>query len=57
LYDSAYARRIEHEETVRGLFVRRMRRLIEESPPERRPLVEEAFREVLARFTVAGGER
>ena len=56
LYDSAYARRIEHEETVRGLFVRRMRRLIEESPPERRPLVEEAFREVLARFTVAGGE-
>ena len=57
LYDSAYARRIEHEETVRGLFVRRMRRLIEESPPERRPIVEEAFREVLARFTAAGGER
>ena len=56
LYDSAYARRIEHEETVRGLFVRRMRRLIEESPPERRPMVEEAFREVLARFTAAGGE-
>jgi DNA repair exonuclease SbcCD nuclease subunit len=56
LYDSAYARRIEHEETVRGLFVRRMRRLIEESPPERRPIVEEAFREVLARFTAAGGE-
>lgn len=57
LYDSAYARRIEHEETVRGLFVRRMRRLIEESPPERRPVVEEAFREVLARFTATGGER
>lgn len=56
LYDSAYARRIEHEETVRGLFVRRMRCLIEESPPERRPIVEEAFREVLARFTAAGGE-
>lgn len=56
LYDSAYARRIEHEETVRGLFVRRMRCLIEESPPERRAIVEEAFREVLARFT-AGGER
>lgn len=56
LYDSAYARRIEHEETVRGLFVRRMRRLIEESPPERRPIVEEAFREVLSRFTAAGGE-
>lgn len=57
LYDSAYARRIEHEETVRGLFVRRMRRLIEESSPERRPMVEEAFREVLARFTAAGGDR
>lgn len=57
LYDSAYARRIEHEETVRGLFVRRMRRLIEETPPERRPIVEEAFREVLARFTAAGGDR
>lgn len=55
LYDSAYSRRIEHEETVRGLFVRRMRCLIEESPPERRPIVEEAFREVLARFTAAGG--
>lgn len=55
LYDSAYALRIEHEETVRGLFVRRMRRLIDESPPERRPIVEEAFREVLSRFTVAGG--
>lgn len=57
LYDSAYARRIEHEETVRGLFVRRMRRLIEESPPERRPVAEEAFREVLARFTAAGGDQ
>ena len=57
LYDSAYARRIEHEETVRGLFVRRMRRLIEETLPERRPIVEEAFREVLARFTVAGSDR
>ena len=57
LYDSAYARRIEHEETVRGLFVRRMRRLIAESPPERRPVVEEAFREVLARFVSTGGEQ
>lgn len=56
LYDSAYARRIEHEETVRGLFVRRMCCLIADAPPERRPIVEEAFREVLARFTVAGGE-
>lgn len=56
LYDSAYARRIEHEETVRGLFVRRMRCLIEEAPPERRLIVEEAFREVLARFSAAGGE-
>lgn len=56
LFDSAYAKRIEQEETVRGLFVRRMRRTIAESPPERRPIVEEAFREVLARFLAVGGD-
>lgn len=50
LFDSDFARRIEQEETVRGLFVRRARRLMEEIAPERRPVLEEAFREVLVRF-------
>lgn len=55
LFDSDFARRIEQEETVRGVFVRRARRLMEEVSPERQPLVEEAFREVLVRFRVFGG--
>lgn len=54
-FDSDYARRIEHEETVRGLFVRRARKLLQESPPERRAVVEEAFREVLSRFCAVNG--
>ncbi|MBE0598573.1 MAG: DNA repair exonuclease [Desulfuromonadales bacterium] len=55
LFDSALAARIEKEETVRGVFVRRARRLLEELPPEQRPAVEEAFREVLTRFHAFGG--
>lgn len=55
LFDSDYARRIEQEETVRGVFVRRARRLMEEASEERKPLVEEAFREVLVRFRAFGG--
>jgi len=50
-YDSDYVRRIEAEETVRGLFVRRTRRLLEETAPEQRAVVADAFREVLARFS------
>lgn len=55
-YDSDYVRRIENEETVRGLFVQRARKLLSEAQPERRPVIEDAFREVLARFG-AFGER
>jgi DNA repair exonuclease SbcCD nuclease subunit len=55
LFDSDFARRIEGEETVRGVFVRRARRLMEEAPAEQKGLVEEAFREVLVRFGAFGG--
>jgi DNA repair exonuclease SbcCD nuclease subunit len=55
LFDSDFARRIEGEETVRGVFVRRARRLMEEVPAEQKDLVEEAFREVLVRFRAFGG--
>jgi DNA repair exonuclease SbcCD nuclease subunit len=55
LFDSEFARRIAREETVRGVFVRRVRQLMEEAPPERRPVIEEAFREVLVRFHLFGG--
>lgn len=55
LFDSDFARRIEDEETVRGLFVRRARQLMQEVSPERRETVEEAFREVLVRFRAFGG--
>lgn len=55
LFDSDFARRIEGEETVRGVFVRRARRLMEESTDEQKALVEEAFREVLVRFRAFGG--
>lgn len=54
-FDSQYAQRIAHEETVRGLFVRRARRMLEEAPPERQRVVEDAFREVLARFRLFSG--
>ncbi len=58
LFDSDFARRIEDEETVRGLFVRKARALMAEAPPERRDVLEEAFREVLVRFhAFGGGER
>lgn len=55
LFDSDFARRIEAEETVRGMFVRRARKLMEQSPESQRPVIEEAFREVLVRFHVFGG--
>lgn len=55
LFDSAFAARIEREETVRGVFVQRARRLLAEVPAEQRPMVEEAFREVLVRFRHFGG--
>ncbi|MFA5516696.1 MAG: DNA repair exonuclease [Desulfuromonadales bacterium] len=54
LFDSDFAARIGAEETVRGLFVRRARHLLEEAPAAERPLVEEAFREVLVRFRAFG---
>ncbi len=54
LFDSSFAARIGDEETVRGLFVRRARQLLEEVPAAERPLVEEAFREVLVRFRAFG---
>ncbi len=55
LFDSDFARRIETEETVRGVFVRRSRQLMDEASPERRQVVEDAFREVLIRFQSFGG--
>lgn len=55
LFDSAYARRIESEETVRGLFVRRARKLMAEVGEQERSVVEEAFRDVLIRFRAFSG--
>ncbi len=55
LFDSDYARRIEPEETVRGMFVRRARQLMAEVNEEERLVVEQAFREVLTRFRAFSG--
>lgn len=55
IYDSRFARRIEAEETVRGLFVRRLRERIHQADPAERDVLEEAFREVLVRFHAFGG--
>jgi DNA repair exonuclease SbcCD nuclease subunit len=55
LFDSAFARRIEQEETIRGVFVRQIRKLMEEASAEERAVVEEAFREVLVRFNAFSG--
>ncbi|WP_429885827.1 metallophosphoesterase family protein [Geoalkalibacter halelectricus] len=55
LYDSRFARRIEDEQTVRGLFVRRARERIGAADAEERLILEEAFREVLVRFRAFGG--
>lgn len=52
-----FVSRLASEETVRGVLARRARRLLDEVPPERRPLVEEAFRETLRRFQGQGGAR
>lgn len=56
LFDSDFARRIETEETVRGVFVRRARQLMADAAPEQRQVVEDAFREVLVRFQSFGKE-
>ncbi len=57
LFDSTFVRRIEDEETVRGVFVRRCRQRMQEVPAEKRGVIEEAFREVLVRFKACeGGE-
>jgi DNA repair exonuclease SbcCD nuclease subunit len=56
LFDSDFVRRIEKEETVRGVFVRRTRELMERAEGEQREILEEAFREVLARFRAFGEE-
>ncbi len=55
LFDSAFVRRIEDEETVRGVFVRRCRERMQEVPAEKRGVIEEAFREVLVRFQAFEG--
>ncbi|APG27382.1 hypothetical protein A7E78_05725 [Syntrophotalea acetylenivorans] len=55
LFDSDYARRIEPEETVRGMFVRRARKLMAEVQDDERPVIEHAFREVLTRFRAFSG--
>ncbi len=55
LFDSSFVRRIEKEETVRGVFVRRARQMMERAEGEQRDILEEAFREVLARFRAFGG--
>jgi len=55
LVESDYARRLAHEETVRGVFVRRVEELMGQIASADRPVLEEAFREVLARFQRCGG--
>jgi len=56
LFDSALAQRIAHEETVRGVFVRRMQRMMHEAPEEQRVKLDAAFREVMVRFVKCGGD-
>lgn len=55
LFDSAFARRIEDENTVRGLFVRRARECMAKATETEGDVVEQAFREVLVRFHAFGG--
>ena len=50
LFDSDFAKRIVAEETVRGLFVRRLQDRMAQATPAERLVLEEAFREVLVRF-------
>ncbi len=50
LFDSDFARRIAAEETVRGLFVRRLQARMVQAQVAERLVLEEAFREVLVRF-------
>ena len=51
LFDSALVRELEEEDTVRGLFVRRVHHLLQKVAPEETPVLEEALREVLVRFS------
>ena len=55
LVESDYAHRLAHEETVRGVFVRRVEELMGQIAADDKPVLEEAFREVLARFQRFGG--
>jgi len=57
MLDSALAQRLAAEEMIRGVLVRRARRLREECPAEQRQLVEDAFRETLLRLRISGGGR
>lgn len=50
LFDSDFARRIAGEETVRGLFVRRLQARMAQATPAEKLVLEDAFREVLVRF-------
>ncbi len=50
LIDSEFVRRILDEPTIRGLFVRRAKALLARTEAERKPIVEQALREVLVRF-------
>jgi DNA repair protein SbcD/Mre11 len=56
LLGSALIDRMAEEETVRGLLVRRARRLLDRTPSEQQPMIEEAFRELLLRFRPLGRE-
>lgn len=56
LCDSDLARRLADEETVRGLFVRRLRTEIEVAEGDRRAVLELALREALVRFRLYGEE-
>ncbi|PLX93231.1 MAG: DNA repair exonuclease [Desulfuromonas sp.] len=56
LFASDFAKRIEDEETVRGLFVRRARVLLQDVPDAEKSTVEAAFREVMVRFHAFSGD-
>lgn len=56
LFDSHFAFRIANEETVRGCFVRRVRKLMANASPEEKNLLDHVFREVLMRFKANGKE-
>jgi len=57
MFDSRFVQQIEEEETVRGVFVRKVREFMEQIPSNEREEVEAAFREVLVRFQSFGGRQ